>query len=715
METGPTDNLARFVFQTLWERAQKDERGAEPGPDGPTWDGPEVGPEAEVLEALAKGHDHPAIPELFARGMRLELDATSGSSRLSFLELTARAIAWNEEHGPWGLSRAALAEITSSGDRVALKVGLARELVREANDAATTVLRADPWILPHLASDKDGVSLVIPMRRQARMARRVDELLEDPVGRWDAVDELTSSCQDPWILRYLCGLPQLFEHDEVAVSLLAHGDHRQVSCGIYALDLAPEKANHVAGRVLEHIAGMAPAEAAARVLDIYAQLWLNHGRPESLRAGLLNWARGQLHDSTWLGSVFAAAARDPRSLRQVFFFADLADLVAYEAPAAGGLLYQQVVRTWLASFTPRGVIHPLADKLWQERVGESMAWASRLYPELPGMLRGFGLDLPGFAESWAESFPEEARGLATRLVRLFGSVVRRSARAVWFRTDGSDEARAWYRTLLEVYCRHRSHAGTTGAFGAIEHILPKDCPGEEAAETLLQDAAAMDLRSLVHSKRPVGPERWLPGPSYQDLLRSEAQAVHGIPTESEAWDGSEIQVLPASPEPPSPLPTILGVEALETLMAAPLALLGRRRVSTMRIHGNNLVLTTRSRLLGVTTGTREIRIPLHGAAVRVERFPRARVLNAAGFGVLLAGSLYGTSLLFDGLEHGDGARALAAIGVVAAALLYDATCHFRHLTAMELVRLVITPPGAKEPVVMALPADAASAVLTRLT
>jgi len=208
----------------------------------------------------------------------------------------------------------------------------AHELATQANSLGTASLAPSPWLLDQLLTGPDDGGSAVYLAEQAHLVERAEVLLQhEGEDRWVFVRRFIAECRDALLLRYLCNSPALFGPDAIAVRLLARGSHRHVSCALYALSLAPGRVQETTRLLLPELERLPREQAAARVLDIYAQTWLDRGEPEMLRATLLRWLIDQIEagpeGERWLVALQRGLSQDARSLRQVFLLADLGDLI----------------------------------------------------------------------------------------------------------------------------------------------------------------------------------------------------------------------------------------------------------------------------------------------------------------------------------------------------------------------------------------------------
>jgi len=730
-----SEKLAGFVFDALVERARL-QTGANVQDLDLRLDELGLGLEQRLLQGedvvrLLQGQNPAAeIDRHFAQGARLKLLAASEEEQAGLVASLPSWLGWIEAYTPFAPTAATL-NAAPAPLRPRLRAGLAAALAQEANSVSATPATARPWLLEPLLAADGGGSLLIPLRQQAKLARRLDLLLASATDRWDVLTRVVTECDDPWLLRYLCGSPLLFSEDALAVRLLARGSHRHVSCALYALHLAADHAPEVASRLLSELDLLEPEDAAPRVLDIYAQTWLEGGEPEVLRAALLRWLATRLvrdGEGLWSAAIGGALARDARVLRQVYLVADMATVLRERAPGVAARLAQRIVGGFFAAFTPAGCGHPLADDEWQARLGEGLALAAGIYPELADQVERFGLELAERGQAWLEAAaPKQGSDLSgpvdhlvARMLRLYGNVVRRCARSLWKQAPESPLALRWYLLLARVLLANRRRAGGNGTFGALEHLLPSVFQGDPA-ETLLAEAAALDQRTLLHSRQAVGPERWLPTSLLADLGRGQGLEIEASGqglgrAAAQRWDGGPLWVQIGAPlGAASTWQVLAGLDALLTVLRLPLSLFGYRKAASLRIDASQLVLRTEARLLGLGLPSKELRLPLEGLRVASRKHPSALAPRVVGLSALALGSVTGTALLFGGLDLGLLRDAASGAALVLAALFYDGSCHRAYLRAREEVLLELTPAGEREPQLLSLLQSEQAAVLRRLS
>jgi len=611
----------------------------------------------------------------------------------------------------------------------------AHELATQANSLGTASLAPSPWRRDQLLTGPDAGGSAVYLAEQAHLVERAEVLLQhEGEDRWVFVRRFIAECRDALLLRYLCNSPALFGPDAIAVRLLARGSHRHVSCALYALSLAPGRVQETTRLLLPELERLPREQAAARVLDIYAQTWLDRGEPEMLRATLLRWLIDQIEagpeGERWLVALQRGLSQDARSLRQVFLLADLGELLRSRSGQTPALLHQELLRTFFAAFTPAGVSHPLADALWRARLGDALAEAAESHPELAERLEQFGVGLPALAAAWVApgqageapahqapapagegpadgpSLSPEAQRLASLFLRLFGGTVVHAARALWRRRAGTQQALAFYGLLARVLATQRLLAGGAGAFGALEHLLPLEDGAAGISPELLQKAAFVEQRALEHPRQVARRVRWLPA-SLRDELRSSStlsQPFLPVMAPGEVWDGRPVWAarLPSRPRE-STLPTLLGLDALLLLLRLPLRLFGYCSLDELALEEHHIILRRVFKLLGLRVGRRVDQFPLEGLRADLRPSPAPLFVRLAGWIVLLTSAVLGTLLLFAGLdEAGVTTQALLGIGVIVGGLLYDASCHHRYLQWRDEGVLVLHPLGQPQPVALSL-------------
>lgn len=731
MTPDPERGLADQVFDRLIARSRQALR--EPGEPLGAGEAEILAPEDAELE-----DDEPpggAIPALFARGCRQHLERLEQDERPSCLRRVAHDLARLEGRAPQGLL-AALRRELSQPQLQLLTEAMAADLARDANASWRGSTEGTTWLLEQLLGAAGEDSSLVAPGGQSSLLRRAELLLQESGDRWIVLRRLAAECDNVWLLRYLFSSPALFGPDELAVRLLARGSHRHVSCGLYALHLAPGRALEVSGALIEELEGQGPAAACSRVLDIYAQLWLNGGEPEVLRATLLRWLAARLRadeplpagagraapgQGGWLPALVESLDQGPRMLRQVFLLADLAELLRPRSPRHAALLHHAVLRLFCATFTPAGVRHPLMDSLWRSRVGDALAEMMDLYPELAERLEALGLGLPLAAARWLDGATRGQGGgelaeLATLFLRLFGGTLSHAARELWRRMPRSATALRCYRALARVLAAHRDHAAGAGTFGALEHLLPLE-GADRLSDELLGNAAIIDLRAQDHARTGRRRVRWLPVSLRDELGASGMVSMPSLPllSESELWNGQPVWARRLRRSPGrGALSTLLGLDALLLLLRLPLRLLGHERQGELLLEGNQLVLREATRLLGVRFRLREQRLPLEGLRIERQGLPPAQAVRLVGWLVLTTGAVLGTLMTYTGLETGLTGNALAGAGLIFGSLLYDASCHHRYLSATDEALLLLTPLGRSAPLSLLLGREQRERVAARL-
>jgi hypothetical protein len=585
---------------------------------------------------------------------------------------------------------------------------------------APEISTREPWLLSRLlALHSEGP--MAPRGAWLALTRHVNRILQAHRHRWRFIRHLAEGCHEPRMLCYLCTSPAMVEDPEVIPVFLTRGNSRLVSCALLALSVYRD-ARAAVDVALAQLRERPFAEVASRVVEIYGQLhlfpMLEHGSAlHALKEGLVALVAVRLEEAP-LDLLPNAVSKDSRSLRQNLLLVDVEPALRDTNPAFAQQYLERVVGTWLQTFTPSGVEHPLNDQIWRNAVCRALVRLVEADLEaVAERIEAFGGRLPETAERWAEGDALMSQHLSARFVALFGNVWLNVCRALQSDPQTRDLAGACYATLVRLFARLEPFAQGSGGFGAIEYVLPglfpdlvgADAPSPrrvlEAADLVGQvegalhaGAGSADGESTPAAEPPRS--RWFRDEdgepdTDESANRPDRSSRRAAPREPEPTehhrDPRALPLLKRRPTRDHPLeaeafvsrrPTgrwaallraYTGYEVLADLGERALRLLGVQRRGRIALTESEVVVTSAATLgrAGLAGSAMTWRLD-ELTGVRVEAGFRVFPLVLGGLG-LAAGALFGGHLLFVGLRTDDLRAILWAVGLVLGGVLADAS------------------------------------------
>lgn len=585
---------------------------------------------------------------------------------------------------------------------------------------APEVSTREPWLLSRLlALHAEGP--MAPRGAWLALTRHVNRILQAHRHRWRFIRHLAEGCHEPRMLCYLCTSPAMVEDPEVIPVFLTRGNSRLVSCALLALSVYRD-ARGVVDAALDQLRERPFAEVASRLVEIYGQLHLFPPLEPgtallALKHGLIALAAERL-DEAPLDLLPNAVSKDSRSLRQNLFLVDVEPALRDTSPAFAQQYLERVVGTWLQTFTPSGVEHPLNDQIWRQAVCRALVRLVEADLEATAeRIEAFGGRLPETAERWAEGDALMSQHLTARFVALFGSVWLSVCRTLQAAPQTRDLAGACYASLVRLFARLEPYASGSGGFGAIEYVLPglfpdlvgADAPSPrrvlEAADLVAEVEGALHTgASTTTDEASVAPDeapssRWFrdrdaPGEP-EPMIRAERPSRRPVPREPETAeyhrDPRAAPLLKRRPTRDHPLEAEAFVTRRPTGRLASLiraytgyevlADLGERALRLAGVRRRGRVALTESEVVVTSAGTMGAH-PLAASAMtwRLDEITGVRV--EAGFRVfplvlgalgLAGGALFGGHLLFVGLRTDDLRSILWALGLVLGGVVADAS------------------------------------------
>lgn len=623
---------------------------------------------------------------------------------------------------------------------------------------ASDVSTREPWLLSRLLALR-GEGPMAPRGAWLALTRHVNRILQAHRHRWRFIRHLAEGCHEPRMLFHLCTSPAMVEDPEVIPVFLTRGNSRLVSCALLALSIYRDARNAVS-TTLDQLRDRPFAEAASRVVEIYGQLHLfpsiERGTAlEALKHGLIALAAERL-DEAPLDLLPNAVSKDSRSLRQNLILVDVEPALRDTSPAFAQQYLERVVGTWLQTFTPSGVEHPLNDHIWRQAVCRALV--RLVEAELDATLErieAFGGRLPEAAERWAEGDALVTQHLAARFVTIFGSVWLSVCRALQADPQTRDLAGACYASLVRLFIRLESYAQGSGGFGAIEYVLPglfpelvgADAPSPrrvvEAAEIVARVEGALhagavgttDGAAAAPVKAPSS--RWFREPEEsgeaEPTHRAERPSRRPAAREAEVpeyhRDPRAIPLLKRRPTRDHPLEAEAFVTRRPTTRWASLiraytgyeilADLGERALRMVGVRRRGRVALTESEVVVTSAGT----LGAHDLAAsamtwRLDEITGVRV--EAGFRVfplvlgalgLAGGALLGGHMLFVGLRTDDLRSVLWALGLVLGGIVADASLSRLARENARTFRLELFGRDARQSVRLVIDAHAGAELL----
>lgn len=574
---------------------------------------------------------------------------------------------------------------------------------------APEVSTREPWLLTRLlALHAEGPTA--PRGAWLALMRHVNRILQAHRHRWRFVRHLAEGCHEPRMLLYLCTSPAMVEDQAVIPIFLTRGNSKLVSCALLALHVYDD-AHAAVDAALQPLRERPFPEIAGRLIEIYGQLHLLPVLPPDsalahLRQGLLDLCGERIGEAP-LDVLPNAVPKDSRSLRQNLLLVDVEPAVRLGAPGSPAFAQQyleRVVGTWLQTFTPSGVEHPLNDEVWRGAVRRALV--RLLATEASGVIErmeAFAAGLLQSAERWAEGDVLTAQHLSARFVTLFGSVWLAVCRALCAEPQTFETGLACYQALIRFFGHVEGFAQGSGSFGALEYVLPSLYPdlleAAERAPARVAEAAALIARveSQLHvpsapaapsGDRPRRLEREAPPPelpSPRPLAREEPRAPRPQPEDPDRQSLLKRRPTRESPltarvlverRPTGRLAVLLraytGLEVLSDLRRRLLALVGVRRTGRLTLTDREVVITEVARMGKLGLRERAESLALDDVTgVRVHALFRVFPLVLGGLG-LAAAALLGGHMLFVGLRTGDSTALGWAVGLILGGLAFDA-------------------------------------------
>mgnify|MGYP007114248114 CR=1 FL=1 len=682
----------------------------------------------DLAAALAQGAPVAAWAEtinaLFTRGYVRRLEALSHVERRNFTLRVVAMLPGIERLGPFVLSHFidqlcaeddALRFWQIYVDRVAAEVSKRTQVPRDRRDA---------WLLSTLLRLYEEGPTLGQAGAWVNLKRHVNRVLQTRRHRWRFIRSLVEGCHDPRMLIYICTSPAMVEDPEVVEVFLTRGNSKLVSCALFTMQVHAEM-NSVVDRVIEHFRGRPLPEVGERIVELYAQLHLPADPVPSLRR-LAVGLRELVRDRTREGPVEAllqAVDNDARGLRQIVLLSDLVeDGRAPGTPQVHQLL-ERAVRTWLQTFTPSGVDHPLNDAVFRRAVRRALRslLATDEHAALLGRLAAFGDGLPEHVQRWLDkAVGTEARDrMLGRFLAVYGDTLVRVARALYRRAETRAAALGLYALVVRLFTRHGSIVDATGWFGAMEYALPAVFPTlgpdddparlREAAELIAQVEEALAPREDTVIDAPlVFPRR--PG---EDRPGDDARAQAAAPDAASGSSGGSGALIAMGIDREHPLRApvevvrrdlgglgavaraYLGLDLLAGATAGLQRLFGVARRGEITLTDREVVVTSERRLAGRIVERTGDSHALHDlTAVNVRQRMRGFYL-VLGTGALVTAGLLGGHLLFVGLRGADHALALGGLGVIALGVAFDAVATrlaFAHRNSVVLELRTRTRP-----------------------
>ena len=573
----------------------------------------------------------------------------------------------------------------------------------------------EPWLLSRLLA-LHAAGPMAPRGAWMALTRHVNRILQAHRHRWRFIRHLAEGCQEPRMLCYLCTSPAMVEDPEVIPVFLTRGNSRLVSCALLALHVYPD-AHRVVDAVVDQLGERPFAEIASRLVEIHGQLHLFPSlEPGSalarLRIRLLELAMDRITEAP-LDALPNAVPKDSRSLRQNLLLVDVEPFIRALNPAFAQQYLERVVGTWLQTFTPSGIEHPLNDEMWRAAVRRALTRLVQMDANaVIARIEAFARTLPGAAEKWSEGEALKQQHLCARFVALFGTVWLSVCRSLYAEPETHGLGLVCYESLVRVFAHLEAFGQGSGGFGALEYVVPSlfaDLLGAEAPEAG-RVAEAAGLVARIEGTL-YGPPALTPGLSEAEgrapSPRSGRQRPGDTPPAAPSsgpgpsvWksatsaeliqDPRIVSLLKRRPSRDEPLrarswvdrrPTgkwvcllraYTGYELLADLGGRMLRTLGLRRAGQLILTEHEVIVTRAGDLGGRGLESEAVSLRLDDVTgVRAHAQFRVFPLVLGGLG-LVAGALLGGHLLFVGLRGGDADALAWAAALIGGGILFDA-------------------------------------------
>jgi hypothetical protein len=710
--------LDAALFDSFARRYRLDDDDGEQRLRLPNGFGPELGLRNLLTRGPVKGAGQDALNALFTQGYAAKLRVLDVVERRNFTLRVVAMLPGAERLGPFVLTDYldvvcdeddALRFWQIYVDRVAAEIA--------KRGGAPEISTREPWLLSRLlALHAEGP--MAPRGAWMALTRHVNRILQAHRHRWRFIRHLAEGCHEPRMLCYLCTSPAMVEDPEVIPVFLTRGNSRLVSCALLALHVYRD-AHRAVDLVIEQLMERPFAEIASRLIEIHGQLHLfpniqAGSALDHLRTMLIAVATERIHEAP-LDALPNAVPKDSRSLRQNLLLVDLEPAIRQTSPAFAQQYLERVVGTWLQTFTPSGIEHPLNDEVWRGAVRRALIRLAQ--SDVDGVaerVEQFALGLPAAGERWGEGDALMVQHLCARFVALFGAVWLPVCRALYAEPETTGLGLACYESIVRIFAALETYAQGSGGFGALEYVLPSlygDLMGAEKPDPQrVAEAAGLVARIEATLYGPAGGQE----PSREDLARrpiglddDETDFERAFAAERAAASEVRRTWKPASPvelvrdpnavpllkrrpsrseplrarawvdrRPTSRLAMLLraytGFEVLADVGRRLLRAVGVERAGELQLTEHEVIVTRAGRQgrNGLAAEALSLRLD-DVTGVRVQAQFRVFPLVMGGL-ALAAGALGGGHLVFVGLRGGDTDALVWGAGLVLGGVLFDA-------------------------------------------